>query len=463
MPLLDWCPVPAGTVRMGGDPSLAHPPARDEAPRHGVGVEPFRIGRTAVTNAEYARFVEATGHRPPGSWPGRRVPTGQEDVPVTYVSWSDASSFCAWAGGRLPTEAEWEAAAGGDGRLWPWGDALPTPELAVFDRGIGGPAPAGGCPAGASPAGALDLAGNVAEWVSSAYRPYPYVAVDGREDTAARGPRVARGGAYIHGPGGIRVAARQSLLPGSIDTYVGFRIAADAAGWCRYADLVDVEGGRVVVGRDPVAVGGPVLPDEAPATDVALAAFELARVPVTNEDYAAFVRATGHRPPLHWQDDSPPALTARCPVTYVDYADAVAFCTWVGGRLPTEAEWERAARGGDGRTHPWGDGEPEGRAVFGGALADAPAAVGARAAGASPYGVLDLAGNVWEWVASVYAPYPYDPADGREDPAAPGERVLRGGSYASPPGHLRCSARSRSYPTRLAPHIGFRVARDVAA
>jgi formylglycine-generating enzyme required for sulfatase activity len=454
---------------MGSDPHAAFPPAADEAPRHAVEVAPFRLGRTPVTNAQYRRFVEETGHRAPGSWPDGCVPAGQDDVPVTYVSWHDAAAFCAWAGGRLPTEAEWEAAAGGDGRLWPWGDVPPTTAEAVFAQGIGGPGPVGRHPVGAAPCGALDLAGNVGEWVSSAHRPYPYDGAEGREDRASGEPRVVRGGSYIHEAGAIRSSSRLAFLPGAIDTYVGFRLAADPGAPCDAVELVDVAAGHVVIGRDPVAQGGPALPDEAPQGEVDVPAFALTRTPVTNAQYAAFVRATGHRTPLHWAGADPPPGSDACPVTYVDHADATAFCAWAGGRLPTEAEWEKAARGPDGRLHPWGGSDPEDdelvtlrhKAVFGRGVQDgAPAEVGSCPEGASPYGLLDMAGNVWEWVSSAYAPYPYDAGDGREEPAAPGERALRGGSYASPAGHLRCAARSRSYPTRLAPHIGFRVARD---
>ena len=86
--------------------------------------------------------------------------------------------------------------------------------------------------------------------------------------------------------------------------------------------------------------------------------------------------------------------------------------------------------------------------------------VGATPGGASPYGLLDMAGNVWEWVSSAYRPYPYDDGDGREDPASDEPRVLRGGSFASPSsGHVRCARRSRSWPGRRTAHIGFRVAR----
>jgi formylglycine-generating enzyme required for sulfatase activity len=199
----------------------------------------------------------------------------------------------------------------------------------------------------------------------------------------------------------------------------------------------------------------------------------LSTTAVTNAQYGEFVRATGHPAPPHWQSGAVPAALERHPVTYVDWHDATAFCRWAGARLPTEAEWEKAARGLDGRLFPWGDDEPsppaastEGgataRATYGGGPKHGRTSrVGGHPSGASPYGLHDLAGNVWEWVSSVYAPYPYDAGDGREDPGSPLARVLRGGSYASPTWrHLRCAARSRSAPGRRSPHIGFRIARD---
>lgn len=478
LPGLEWRPIPAGAFRMGSDPRHAFLPDADESPAHEVDVAPFRIGRLPVTNAQYLAFAAATGHRPPSSWPHGEIPAGQEDVPVTYVSWHDARAFCAWAGARLPSEAEWEAAAGGDGRLWPWGDVPPSPERAVFERGIGAPTPAGRLPAGAAPCGALDLAGNVGEWVSSAYRAYPYDAADGREDAPPDERRVVRGGSYLHGADAIRCAARRPLLPGAIDTYVGFRMAARAGDRLQPVagleiDLVDVPGGRVLIGRDPVKHRGEAVADEVPQATLDLPACELARTPVTNAQYAAFVRETSHRAPVHWPGGEPALDELDHPVTWVDYADAIAFCAWLGVRLPTEAEWEKAARGDDAQPYPWGNRDPgapdivvnhrtlSALAHFGGGAKDGRTApVGSCSGGTSPYGLLDMAGNVWEWVGSVYAPYPYRADDGREDPASPHERVLRGGSYASPARHLRCAARSRSYPGRLAPHIGFRVARN---
>ncbi len=132
--------------------------------------------------------------------------TGDDGVPLTYVSRAEAEAFCAENGVRLPTEVEWEAAArGGDDRLWPWGDELPDTTRATFGQGIGGPSPVGLHPAGAAPCGALDLAGNVFEWTA-----------DG----------AARGGSYLSGPDELRCSARYPVHPAARDPYVGFRVVA---------------------------------------------------------------------------------------------------------------------------------------------------------------------------------------------------------------------------------------------
>ena len=487
-----WYEVPAGPFTMGSDPAAEFAPDPDEAPAHRVVVPSFRLGRTPVTNAEYLAFASATGHPPLSHWPGGTIPAGWEHHPVTYVSWADAAAFCRWAGGRLPREAEWERAArGDDGRTWPWGDGPPTAERAVFAGAD--TAPVGSCPAGASPFGALDLAGNVWEWTASALRPYPYLAEDGREDAGLDGPRVVRGGSFIHGPGEIRCSYRHGMLPGVVDHYVGFRLAADPGALLKLdAAMVDVPSGEVLLGNDPRPAAGPAAPDEAPQHEVSIAAVSLSTTPVTNELYRTFVLDAGRAPPPHWRGGTMPDELAEHPVTHVDWHDAAAFCRWAGGRLPTEAEWEKAARGTDGRLYPWGNDQPQPqgfvlnqhkllerprgttqefvlnqhnllpRANFGGgAKYGRTTAVGAHAGGASPYGLLDMAGNVWEWVSSVYAAYPYDPDDGREDPGSGPARVLRGGSFASPTSrNLRCAARSRSAPGRRSPHIGFRVARQ---
>ncbi len=436
---------------MGSDIHSAWPPEPDEAPEQTRELEPYRLSRTPVTNAQYLAYVEATGAPTPGCWDAGSIPVGEGDVPVTYVTFSEAAAFCTWAGVRLPTEAEWEAAArGGDDRLWPWGDLPPTSAHARFAAGIGRPGPVARHLAGASVDGALDFAGNVMEWVDESWPPY--------DD--ARSVRVVRGGSYLDGPNELRTSYRRPQHPGARDHYIGFRVAGAADNESPF-DWVDLPGGAVCVGRDPVGSHGPAPADELPQHDVDVAVFEISEAPVTNAQYAAFVAATTATPPPHWGGPRPPAWLDEHPVTFVDWFDAGAYCAWAGGRLPTEAEWENAARGTDARRFPWGDDPVAANAHLGlGPKAGATAAVGSHAAGASPYGLLDAAGNVWEWVSSAYAPYPYTPVDGRETPDGTPERVLRGGSFASPSlDYARCAMRSRSRPGRRQAHIGFRIAR----
>ncbi len=448
---------------MGSDAVAAFAPDPDEAPRHHVSCSAFSIGRTPVTNAQYRLFVDASGHPAPSHWPGGEIPAGRELHPVTYVSHADAAAFCRWAGGWLPTEVEWERAArGDDGRAWPWGDEAPAPDLATF--ATTDTSPVGSHPRGAGPFGALDLAGNAWEWTASALRPYPYDAGDGREGEASASPRVVRGGAYIHGPGEIRCSFRHGQLPGTVDHYVGFRLVCEpGARLALELDVADVPAGAVLLGNDSRPSSGPALADETPRHTVAVAAVLLSATPVTNVQYLAFVRATGHPAPPHWSDGAPPAALVDHPVTYVDWFDARAFCVWAGARLPTEAEWEKAARGTDARLYPWGSKEADSTlANFGGGSKHgATTPVAAHPNGASPYRLLDLAGNTWEWVSSAYEPYPFRADDRREDPMSSALRVLRGGSYASrSPLYLRGAMRSRSFPGRRSAHIGFRAARS---
>jgi formylglycine-generating enzyme required for sulfatase activity len=204
--------------------------------------------------------------------------------------------------------------------------------------------------------------------------------------------------------------------------------------------------------------------EESPQHSVALAPFAIARTPVTNALYAAFVSATGARPPLSWRGPDPAPGRRDHPVVDVSWEDATALCTWLHAttgrpyRLPSEAEWERAARGTDGRTFPWGDSFDPARANTREAGLFGTAPVGATPAGASPNGVYDMAGNVWEWTASLDALYPYVAGDGREAPAAAGRRIMRGGCYANPHGYARCACRFRLPPGTRNEFTGFRVA-----
>jgi formylglycine-generating enzyme required for sulfatase activity len=193
--------------------------------------------------------------------------------------------------------------------------------------------------------------------------------------------------------------------------------------------------------------------DERPARTVVVKAFAIDRTEVTRERYAACVAAKKCKaaPPAP-EGDEPQA--AKLPVTGVSWADAQAFCKFAGGRLPTEAEWEKAARGADGREYPWGDAADCSRANWGNFDGEGPCAgknpgrpvpVGGYPDGASPYGALDLGGNVWEWVADKYD----------EDPA---RRVVRGGSCCSYFVGPRAANRNAWAPEHRDADLGFRCA-----
>jgi len=186
--------------------------------------------------------------------------------------------------------------------------------------------------------------------------------------------------------------------------------------------------------------------DEKPQHTVVLDTFWIDRYEVTNARYKKFVDATNHRVPFidagwaapyNWTNNTYPEGLANYPVMLVDWNDALAYCLWAGARLPTEAEWEKAARGTDGRIYPWGNDAAtcEYAVIYDsiwGCGENRPWPVGSKPAGISPYGVLDMAGNVWEWTASLYQSYPYCSDDGRESLDANGRRVARGGCWDDP-------------------------------
>lgn len=270
--------------------------------------------------------------------------------------------------------------------------------------------------------------------------------------------------------------------------------------WQASGDMVLVPAGTYRLGHS----AGPA--DQRPEHTVALAAFRIDRTEVTNAAFAEYLNAlsldlsgsfaAGEIAARHVRgnaldllreggeglgtypiialDDDEARIGVRDgrfaamrgfeshPTAETTWAGARAYCAWRGGRLPTEAEWEAAARGTYGRLYPWGDGPPSDSLVFVSGRTGVTAQVGSRPDGASPFGALDMAGSLAEWTSSLKRPYPYDAADGREAPDAAGERVTRGGDYVfdTEPELLTATHRDgfSNAPGRGHRHIGFRCA-----
>ena len=171
--------------------------------------------------------------------------------------------------------------------------------------------------------------------------------------------------------------------------------------------------------------------------------------PVTNSHYKRFVDATKHKIPEHWKGGRIPNGKEDHPVVYVSWDDAVAYCQWAGKRLLKEDEWEKAARGIDGRKYPWGNEFDVRKCNVSEPNIAGTTRAGNYSDGKSPHGCLDMVGNVWEWTDSWY---------GREKET----RVLRGGSWYNNPDYLRAAYRNSSNPTNSDYNIGFRCAEDIS-
>ena len=211
---------------------------------------------------------------------------------------------------------------------------------------------------------------------------------------------------------------------------------------------------------------------ELPQHQVYLSAYEISRYEITNAQYRAFIEATnrptprGHNGEKTWEDETLNGDTQ--PVIGVTWFDAQAFAEWIGGSLPTEAQWERAARGTKGRVYPWGDTPPKARQHANFARRyNRPIPVGQFPKGESPDGIADLAGNVWEWCLDEYSPTAYQ-RNGKDVPRNPihlrfrdvlRSRVIRGGAWDVGRAFLRSSLRFKFYPLDSTHTIGFRVVR----
>jgi len=462
--------VPAGCFTMGStdeqvDQYLAMKDLMglyvDEQPAHPQCIqEPFWIDVYEVTNDFYGSV----------GW------YHDNDQPRESVNWYEANSYCISRGARLPSEVEWEyAARGPDNLVYPWGNTFDGSLLNYCDYNCQDPgadtryndgynitAPVGSYPGGASWVGALDMAGNVWEWISTDLQPYPYQPDDGREASQERlssSLRMVRGGGRLDPDYAVRSTNRNERLTHNYDTRFGMRCARSfnpatdgdispqarpellyappssaefGDTWTRPRDgavMLFVTGGTFQMGTGSAGSASSDS-NESPEHPVQVDSYWIDKYPVNNKQYAEFMNYRGNiqeggvtwvdlesgssMVELHGRFYFPKMTFEDHPVTGVSWYGAQAYCDWNGGRLLTEAEWEYAASGPENRLYPWGNeydctlGNFQDSPVEEGSASDPgergcdgfdrTSLVYTYPGGASWVGALDLAGNVWDWV-----------------------------------------------------------------
>jgi len=503
--------VPAGEFIMGSDYF-----EEDEKPAHNVYLDAFWIDQYEVTNGMYAKCFEAKRcgvplryYSPVPIFNSNQQIVGYQynndskffeqlandpdlyNQPVTDIFWENAHAYCHWAGRRLPTEAEWEKAARGvDGRTYPWGEHVDCTK-ANFYSCEGSLSRVGSYETGQSPYGAYDMAGNAMEWVAdwydnTYYQLSPYQNPLGPESGLHR---VFRGGSW----GNDHIAGRSTNRPGYManipNDFIGFRCATSGEAQAPQSSNTPVPTREIVSQVLPVdrtnmvfvpagefVMGGDAYFEEQPIHQVILDAFWIDKTEVTNAMFAEFLNQWGIREEggEAWLDTTDEDVRIHLtdgiwrseqayenhPVVEVTWFGANAYCAWAGRRLPTEAEWEKSARGIHGNIFPWGNKNPTPDLLnFNNNFGDT-TKVGSYPQGASPYGALDMAGNVWEWVADRHSRtyYSNSPLENPPGPEAGFFRVLRGGGWNYRDTYVRSIHRNRGAPTISHDFVGFRCA-----
>ncbi len=484
--------VPGGTFTMGSPDGV-------ENDAHQVTLSGYWIYKYEVTVAQYLAFCEATSRKLPKfpkgySWEGKLgwYDSALQQHPIVNVSWFDCMAYSDWAGINLPTEVQWEyTARGPQGNNYPWGgSATASDSKNGWDQNkcanyinsfkVGKSTwSVGSFPAGASWCGAQDMAGNVWEWCVYWYDEY-YMTTPTNNPTGSE-TGVLRGGSWYVNYDDLRGACSVDYDPDNSDNDTGFRCASKEINILTTdtqiesnqeivqikqteqtlvkpfpttkinpidgAEMVWVPSGTFTMGS-PDGVG---FRNEHPAHQVTLSGYWMYKYEVTVAQYRAFCTATKRTlpdfpPGYSWTDKSgwiDPAIQ-QYPIVYITWDDCKAYADWAKTSLPTEAQWEYAARGPQELNYPWGgiaisddwynNGWDETKCAnlensYSQNISTWP--VGSFPTGASWCGAQDLAGNVWEWCADWYGDDYYKTATVK-NPTGPktGKRhVLRGGSW----------------------------------
>ena len=463
-------------------------------------LDDYYIDKYEVSNSQYKKCVDAGSCVPPKN----TINFNLRDHPVVFVNWNDAIAYCQWAGRALPTETQWEKAARGtDSRIYPWGNQEPDKSYLNYSNIIRKPLPVDTYLEGISPYGLHNMAGNVSEWVFDSYSPdyltskpnYSYY-------------RIFRGGSFRNNNNFVQTFSRQSInLENSNDT-IGFRCVSvivettystiskispsstltpttlisatrtpkqtstqevkidfEITNPIDGMEMVYVPGGNFWMGCDERLLRRYALAckiDELPLHLVMLDSFYIDKYEVTNQQYSLCVDAGNCILPENSSSRTRSEYFGSVeylnhPVIYVDWYMANDYCLWAGRRLPTEAEWEKAAGGIQSRIYPWGTYSPDCSVSNFGLCEGDTTIVGNYSSYVSPFGLFDMGGNVAEWVLDWFDPYFYKTSfsNNPEGPSDGKFKVVRGGSFENY--SVRKSARIGSIePNHASRSIGFR-------
>jgi sulfatase modifying factor 1 len=457
----------------------------DGGPTHSVTLSDFQLDRYEVSVEEYKKCVDSgVCSAPPATMPPEvanayrcNYGTARTNHPINCVTWQEAANYCTWKGKRLPTEAEWEfAARGPSGRRYPNGATAPTCKEANFTAEDGKPTP--GCGDGTAPIGSkdagktkdgiYDLSGNVEEWTWDWFANYSGAAGRDPAGPLSGNKRVAKGSSWDLTGADIHIAARrEGVEPGRREVWLGFRCAQGPSPSATPAMYVKpspppipTTSPTTAIPLPPPDLGPPAPADLGALIKIPAAKFTMGSVLLTNSQPEHVVTVSSFFIDKYETTVAqyrkceeagycpvPSPISPLCnwgraghdnhPINCVDWSAAKKFCAFGGKRLPTEAEWELAARGTDGRTYPWGNANGScSRAntswtekVFCTGVAGDTTVVGQHPMGTSPFGVHDMAGNISEWVHDYFARFDPNPQFNPTGPVSGTDHSVRGGNW----------------------------------